>query len=120
MAKDIYHNLVKQALIDEGWVITHDPYHLDKESRWQIDLGAERLIAATKNNQKIAVEVKTFLKASFSNEFHSVIGQYVNYFNSLEDIENDRILYLAVPSDVYKSEFHKTAYQRSIMKQKNL
>ena len=27
MAKDIYHNLVKQALINEGWTITHDPYY---------------------------------------------------------------------------------------------
>lgn len=28
MAKDIYHELVKQALINEGWEITHDPYYL--------------------------------------------------------------------------------------------
>ena len=25
MAKDIYHNLVKQALENEGWTITDDP-----------------------------------------------------------------------------------------------
>jgi hypothetical protein len=24
--RDIYHNTVKQALIQEGWTITHDPY----------------------------------------------------------------------------------------------
>jgi hypothetical protein len=28
MAKDIYHDLVKQALKNEGWAITHDPYFL--------------------------------------------------------------------------------------------
>ena len=28
MAKDIYHNLVKQALENDGWTITHDPFYL--------------------------------------------------------------------------------------------
>ncbi len=27
-AKDIYHDNCKQALINEGWTITHDPYNL--------------------------------------------------------------------------------------------
>ena len=26
MAKDLYHNVVKKALEDDGWIITHDPY----------------------------------------------------------------------------------------------
>lgn len=118
MAKDLYHNLVKEALIVDGWTITHDPYHLDKVSKWQIDLGAEKIIGAEKGNQKIAVEVKTFLKSSFSNEFHTIVGQYINYLYGLEEIENDRVLYLAVPSDVYKSNFHKKVYARSIKRLK--
>ena len=28
MAKDLYHNVVKNALINEGWTVTHDPYPL--------------------------------------------------------------------------------------------
>ena len=28
MAKDIYHEIVKQALIKDGWTITNDPYFL--------------------------------------------------------------------------------------------
>lgn len=36
--KDVYHELVKQALIDDGWTITHDPYPLQAEAakvvRW--------------------------------------------------------------------------------------
>ena len=27
-AKDLYHDLVKEALIQYGWKITHDPLHL--------------------------------------------------------------------------------------------
>lgn len=46
MAKDIYHNLVKEALIADGWTITADPYRLDWIPKWQIDLGAEKLIGA--------------------------------------------------------------------------
>jgi hypothetical protein len=28
MAKDIYHEQVKNALINEGWTITHDPFKI--------------------------------------------------------------------------------------------
>jgi hypothetical protein len=38
-----------------------------------VDLGAERLIAAERNLEKIAVEVKSFLAASTIYEFHLVV-----------------------------------------------
>jgi hypothetical protein len=51
MAKDLYHDVVKKALINEGWTVTHDPYPLKIGSvRMFIDLGAERIIAAEKGN----------------------------------------------------------------------
>jgi XisH protein len=28
MAKDIFHEIVKEALIKDGWTITHDPYQV--------------------------------------------------------------------------------------------
>ena len=31
-AKDRFHDLVKVALIQEGWTITHDPLYLDFDS----------------------------------------------------------------------------------------
>ncbi|MCB0599426.1 MAG: hypothetical protein KDD28_35480 [Phaeodactylibacter sp.] len=46
MAKDIYHNHVREALEKDGWKITADPYILNyAETRFDVDLGAERLIA---------------------------------------------------------------------------
>ena len=103
MAKDLYHQLVRTTLINDGWKITHDPYRFEKwDPEWEIDLGAE------KENQKIAVEVKSFLKPSFANEFHNVLGQYLNQF------EVGRILYLAVPSDVWKSQFQRKGIQLSL------
>lgn len=74
LAKDIFHSLVRTALEKEGWMITHDPYRIDLGFvDFYIDLGAERLIAATKDNEKIAVEIKTFLAASVISEFHIAI-----------------------------------------------
>ena len=61
-ARDIYHETVKNALIKDGWTITHDPLVL----RWgttdvYVGLGAEQLLAAEKRGQKIAVEIKSFV-----------------------------------------------------------
>lgn len=64
-ARDIYHDIVKAALIADGWTITDDPYLLEVgEKNLYIDLGAEHLIAADKQGQRIAVEVKSFLGPS--------------------------------------------------------
>ncbi|MDZ8052904.1 MAG: XisH family protein [Aulosira sp. ZfuVER01] len=105
-ARDTFHALVRNALENEGWVITHDPYHIDLGFvDFYIDLGAEHLLAATKDNQKIAVEIKTFLAASTISEFHTAIGQFINYRIALEDDDPERRLYLAVPLDVYKRFF---------------
>ena len=43
MAKDRFHAIVKQALTNEGWIITQDPYKLSEwDPDWEIDLGAEK------------------------------------------------------------------------------
>ncbi|MEG4026591.1 MULTISPECIES: element excision factor XisH family protein [unclassified Microcoleus] len=38
-ARDIYHQVVKQALIKAGWTITHDPYPLAGAKRNRKDSG---------------------------------------------------------------------------------
>ena len=44
MARDKYHSLAKNALINEGWEITNDPLRIPKPSRpVEIDLGAEKI-----------------------------------------------------------------------------
>lgn len=66
-----------------------------------MDLGAERLISAERQNQRIAVEVKTFLAPSLIAEFHTALGQFLNYRLALKIKHPDRQLFLAVPSAVY-------------------
>lgn len=61
MAKDKYHDAVKNALVKDGWTITHDPYRISFGiERVYVDLGAERMLAAERGKEKIAVEIKTF------------------------------------------------------------
>jgi len=115
MAKDKYHYIVKEALIAEGWTITHDPYPLKEwNPDWEIDLGAEKLIAAEKGKEKIAVEIKSFRALSFAYEFHTAIGQYFNYRVSLKDMEHDRVLYMAVPLSKWETEFVRAGIMASM------
>ncbi len=49
MAKDIYHNQVKNALVKDGWHITHDPLFVQFGGvDVYVDLGAEKIIGAEK------------------------------------------------------------------------
>ena len=106
MAKDLFHDVVKEALIKEKWQITHDPFPVDYgDVQMQIDLGAEYLLAAELDAEKIAVEVKSFTKPSAISEFHTAVGQYLNYRRALRSQEPDRTLYLAVPSQTYEEFF---------------
>lgn len=106
-ARDFFHDAVKTALIKDGWEITHDPLALSFGGvDMSIDLGAEKLIAAQKHNQKIAVEIKSFLsRSSAISEFHTALGQFINYRAALRQENPDRVLYLAVPAFAYNNFF---------------
>ncbi len=108
-AKDIYHNPCKQALIKDGWSVTHDPYFL----RWGkkdlfIDLGAEKLIAAQKGEQRIAVEIKSFVGLSDVEDLKNALGQYILYQDLLARIDGDRQLFLAVRDIVFQEIFEES------------
>lgn len=107
-ARNIYHNQVRNALIKDGWTITHDPLRLtwgDKDL--YVDLGAERLLAAEKAGQRIAVEIKSFVGDSEVDDLEKAIGQYIVYRAVLAEREPQRRLYLAVPRDVLRDIFEK-------------
>lgn len=108
-AKDRFHDAVKQGLQKESWTITHDLLWLEfsEEDLVKIDLGAEKLIGAMRDNVKIAVEVKSFLRDSAITDFHLALGQFLNYRLALEQMEPDRTLYLAVPIAAYESFFRR-------------
>jgi XisH protein len=104
--KDFFHDTVKRALEKDGWTITHEQMPLSFElGDMYIDLGAEKIIAAQKDSEKIAVEIKSFIRASAISEFHTALGQFINYRFALSEQEPERTLYLAVPIDTYTSFF---------------
>ncbi len=106
MARDLFHNIVRSALEKNGWIITHDPLTLEHGIiQIQIDLGAERLLGAEKNGEKIAIEIKNFVSGSKISEFHTALGQFINYRTVLRMADSNRILYLAVPLTAYNNFF---------------
>jgi XisH protein len=102
MAKDKIHTPVKEALIQDGWLITDDPLYIKVGTLTVfVDLGAERVFGAEKDGERIAVEVKTFSNPSFMTALYEAVGKYAVYRKALELDESDRTLYLAMPEDVY-------------------
>ncbi|MGA0200989.1 MAG: element excision factor XisH family protein, partial [Prochlorotrichaceae cyanobacterium] len=114
--KDKFHQAVRRALEKENWLITHDPFiiQISETVKLKIDLGAETVLAAQRNTDKIAVEVKNFATDSEISEFHTALGQYLNYLQALEMKEPDRVLYLAVPQETYNDFFQIPFIQTSL------
>jgi len=114
-AKDRYHDAVKSALLKENWIIT-DPLRLkfSDQDEVRIDLGAERLLAAERGREKIAVEIKSFLSESALFDYHAALGQFLNYRLVLQSLEPDRILHLAVPLRAYEVFFQRPLAKASV------
>jgi XisH protein len=104
--RDLFHDVVKNAMIKDGWVITHDPYLLRfGERKLYVDIGAEMPIAAEKDGRKIAVEVKTFAGAAEITDLERALGQYLLYSFLLEKKDANRALFLAIDEEAYSSLF---------------
>lgn len=65
----------------------------------KMDIGAERLFAAEKGEEKIAVEVKSLTQPSIVYSFYEAFGQYMLYRDALQDEGIDRQMFLAI-SDI--------------------
>ena len=107
-ARDLFHDAVKAALIKDGWTVTHDPLRLQWGPKdLYVDLGAEKLIAAEKENRRIAVEVKTFLGRSDMADLENALGQYTLYREILTAQASDRELFLAVRELAFTEVFEE-------------
>jgi hypothetical protein len=119
MAKDLFHDAVRNALEKEGWTITDDPMSFKVGAiKFGIDLAAEKVLVAEKENEKIAVEIKTFSRQSPLNAFHEALGQYENYLIALDVYEPERILFLAIPINTYQTFFQKPFIQMVLQRKK--
>ncbi len=110
MTRDIVHDLVKNALIKDGWRITHDPFPIEFGLRKvYADLGADKLLGAEKGEQKIVVEIKSFLGLSLITELERALGQFVLYKSWLVRSKPDRVLFIALGQDIYDELFRDIA-----------
>jgi XisH protein len=111
-AKDIFHDCVKNSLVKAGWTITHDPFRIRlTRKNLFVDLGAERLIAADRGTEKIAVEIKSFTRASDIKDLEDALGQFILYERLLLRYAPERTIYLAITDSVYKTVFEEEAGQ---------
>ncbi len=108
--RDLYHKAVAKALEKGGWTITDDPLRLNYGTRnLYVDLGAENLLAAEKDDRLIAVEIKSFAGESDMHDLEMALGQFVLYRGVLAKVDPERTLYLAIPGfafdDVFADQF---------------
>ncbi len=103
-AKNIYHDVVIEALKADGWTITDDPLTMKFGGKdLFVDLAAERAaIGAEKGDRKIAVEIQSFLSHSIVRDIEEAVGQYEVYRTVLRETEPERNLYLAIPERIRK------------------
>jgi hypothetical protein len=104
--RGFYRDIVRAALIADGWTITHDPLDFQVgEKDLRVDLGPEQLLAAKKHGRKIAVDVESFLGASEVADLEHAVGRYTLCHILLAECEPDRQMYLAVPEENYEELF---------------
>lgn len=117
---DLYHDCVKRALLKDGWKITHDPLFIKwRGAEYFPDLGAERMIGAERGAEKIAIEIKSFVGTSFQHELYEALGQYDSYSLALSEVDESRMVILAVSLDVFNVDFNKD-YVKTIIQFKKI
>lgn len=116
-AKDIYHDAVKNALIKDGWTITADPYPIKyEEIKLFADLAGEKTFSATRGEQQIVIEVKSFNSPSPMREFETALGQYLIYQTFLSITHPEYDVYLAISNKIYEKFFTQIAIQLILQK----
>lgn len=113
--RDFIHQAVANALLKDGWTITDDPFQLKfKDMNLAADLRAEKFILATRQHQRIVVEVKSFLGASFAKEFQMALGQYQVYASLMEALDLPDKLFLAISEQTFRQFFQDRAAEMII------
>lgn len=109
---DLYHDVVRNALVKDQWIITDDPFYIEyRGARVYADLAAEQTLAAEKAQRKIVVEIKVFASPSPMTELERAVGQYGIYRTFLKRLSPERELFLAVAEDIYQDFFTRPAIQ---------
>jgi len=102
MARDLIHFSIKHALEKDGWKITDDPLNISSEdTRFYIDLAANKFVTAEKRAEKIAIEIKSFNYISILEPFYCALGKYLVYQKALKETRSSRKLFLGIANRTY-------------------
>ena len=113
LARDIYHDAVKNALIKDGWTITADPYPIEYEdAELYPDLAVEKFISEEQKERKIIIEIKSFISPSLMKDFEMALGQYILYRNLIQLAQDEyQEIYLAIKDEIYKTFFQRKSIE---------
>lgn len=75
--------------------------------RVHADLAAEKVLAAEKGTERIAVEIKSFVGPSPIHDFEEALGQFILYLALLRRADAGRKLYLAVSRETEDTLFNR-------------
>ena len=104
--QDLYHDVVKNALRKDGWRITHTALQLKVRADTRAgELWEGPLLAAEKDERKIAVAVNSFVGRSDLADLTQTLGQLALSRPRLHVTEPHRVLYLAVRQATYNACF---------------
>lgn len=106
--KDAYHDIVKVALVKDGWQITDDPFLIGfRGTMLFADLGAEKTVVFQRRRNKISIEVKVLSEPARFAKFECAVGQYVIYRRLMMSLQLQRDLYLADSLNVFTNFIQK-------------
>ena len=102
MARDLIHYAIKNALTKDGWKVTDDPLSISSdETRFYIDLAANKFVTAEKRDERIAIEIKSFNYVSILEPFYCALGKYIVYQKALKEARSTRKLFLGIANKTY-------------------
>jgi hypothetical protein len=106
--KDAYHDIVKTALLKDGWQITDDPFLIGfRGTLLFADLGAEKTTGFSQHRSKVSIEIKVLDEPARFAKFECAVGQYVVYRRLMMSLQLQRDLYLAISYNVFANFFQK-------------
>jgi hypothetical protein len=105
-AQDLYHDVVRDALRQDGWRITHTALQLKvrAESRAE-ELWEGPWLIADKDERKVAVAVDSFVGRSNLADITQTWRQLGLARPRLHAMDSDRVVYLAVRQATYSACF---------------
>ncbi len=107
--QDLYHDIVRDALRQDGWRITHTTLQLKARAASSAgELWEGPWLIADKDERKVAVVVSSFVGRSNLTDITQTWRQLRLSRPQLHDMDSDRVVYLAVRQATYSACFGGT------------